>query len=170
MRWIGALVVLISMTVGGFEWSRRLTLRSKQIRELTTALQMFEAEVMFGHTPLKDVTTKLSATLSKPVARIFSEFAARLTAGNIEAKTAWEESLNKHWAETSMKEKEKEALLQFGQTLGQHGRFEQQKYIQLTLAHLKAEEIDARDEQQKYERMAKSLGFLGGLLAIIVMI
>ncbi|MDE8618126.1 stage III sporulation protein SpoAB, partial [Listeria monocytogenes] len=47
MRWLGAVFILVSLTAVGFEWSRRLSDRSRQIRQLTTALQMLEAEVMY---------------------------------------------------------------------------------------------------------------------------
>ncbi|MBM7633657.1 stage III sporulation protein SpoIIIAB [Geomicrobium sediminis] len=170
MRWIGAIILLVGMTAIGFEWARRLSQRSKQIRELTTALQHFEAEVMYGHTPLIHVANRISSTVSSPLSQFFKDFGTRLKEGNHDVQSAWQESIAINWDKTAMKIKEKEALLQFGQTLGQHGRYEQQKYIQLTLTHLRAEEINAREEQLRYERMAKSLGFLGGLLAIIVMI
>lgn len=60
-------------------------------------------------------------------------------------------------------------MKQFGETLGRHDRISQQKQILLTLAHLEREEVDAHEKQAKYERMAKSLGFLSGLLLIILL-
>ncbi|WP_342803847.1 stage III sporulation protein SpoIIIAB [Listeria monocytogenes] len=170
MRWLGAVFILVSLTAVGFEWSRRLSDRSRQIRQFTTALQMLEAEVMYGHTPLPVVSRKLENTLKEPLSLIFSTFAHLLENESIDGNDAWERSIDEHWSENALRHKEKEVLLQFGQTLGQHGREEQQKYIQLTLAHLRTEEFEAIEEQRKYEKMAKSLGFLGGLLAIIVMI
>ncbi|MBB6448919.1 stage III sporulation protein AB [Geomicrobium halophilum] len=170
MRWFGAIFILLSMTAIGFEWARRLSGRSRQIRQLTTALQLLEAEVMYGHTPLPVIARKLERTFNQPLSLLFSTFASDLEQESIDVKEAWAKSIEANWSSTALRHKEKEALLQFGQTLGQHGRDEQQKYIQLTLAHLRAEEVEAREEQRKYERMAKSLGFLGGLLAIIVII
>lgn len=37
------------------------------------------------------------------------------------------------------------------------------------MAHLKAEEQHARDDQARYEKMCKSLGILGGALLVILM-
>lgn len=170
MRWLGALFVLISLTAVGFEWSRRLSGRSRQIRQFTTALQILEAEVIYGHTPLPVISRKLEKTLRPPLSQIFSTFANILETESTDVKDAWDRSIEWNWPSTALRHKEKETLLQFGQTLGRHGRDEQRKYIQLTLAHLRSEEYEAIEEQRKYEKMAKSLGFLGGLLAIIVMI
>ncbi|AXF54783.1 stage III sporulation protein SpoIIIAB [Salicibibacter kimchii] len=170
MRWLGALLVLVSLTAVGFDWARRLSGRSRQIRQLSTALQMLEAEVMYGHTPLPVISRKLEQTLESPLSRIFATFAHVLETESTDVKEAWDRSIEWHWSSTALRHKEKEALFQFGQTLGRHGREEQRKYIQLTLAHLRSEEFEAIEDQRKYEKMAKSLGFLGGLLAIIVMI
>jgi stage III sporulation protein AB len=40
----------------------------------------------------------------------------------------------------------------------------------LALTHLEREEADAYERQSKYEKMVKSLGFLSGLLLIILLI
>jgi stage III sporulation protein AB len=60
-------------------------------------------------------------------------------------------------------------MSQFGATLGQHDREHQQKQIRLTLNHLEREEGDAIESQNRYEKMLKSLGFLTGLLIVILM-
>ena len=54
--------------------------------------------------------------------------------------------------------------------LGKSDKYHQQKQILLTLAHLEREESEAIDLQGKYEKMMKSLGFLSGLLLIILLI
>ena len=69
----------------------------------------------------------------------------------------------------SFKKHEFEIMKQFGETLGRHDRFSQQKHILLTLTHLEREETEASDKQAKYEKMVKSVGFLSGLLLIILL-
>ena len=59
-------------------------------------------------------------------------------------------------------------MKQFGETLGRHDRFPA-KTNMLTLTHLEREETEARDKQMKYEKMVKSIGFLSGLLLIILL-
>lgn len=64
---------------------------------------------------------------------------------------------------------EYEVLKQFGETLGIHDRISQQKHIKLALTHLEASEADAEQAQAKNEKMIKSLGFLAGLLLILLL-
>ena len=85
-------------------------------------------------------------------------------------RDAWEESLKEIWGKTALKKGEFEIMKQFGETLGRHDRVSQQKQIMLTLTHLEREENEARDRQFKYEKMVKNIGFLTGLLLIILLL
>ncbi|MDP4169131.1 MAG: stage III sporulation protein SpoIIIAB [Bacillota bacterium] len=170
IKLIGAIFIIISTTWTGFEASRHLSERPKQLRQLKSALQSLEAEIMYGHTPLHEAARRLASQLSKPLSWFFESFAKKLTDTETTVKDAWELSLKEVWKLTALKQAEFEVMKQFGETLGRHDRHSQQKQIILTLTHLEREEADARDKQDKYEKMVKSLGFLTGLLLIILLI
>jgi stage III sporulation protein AB len=169
MKVIGALFIIVATTWTGFEASRHLSERPRQLRLLKSALQSLEAEIMYGHTPLHEAARRLSSQLAKPISWFFESFAKKLTNSDTTVKDAWEESLREIWKLTALKQSEFEIMKQFGETLGRHDRLSQQKHIMLTLSHLEREEIEARDSQAKYEKMVKSLGFLSGLLLIILL-
>ncbi|MBP2240834.1 stage III sporulation protein AB [Cytobacillus eiseniae] len=169
MKIIGAAFIIISTTWAGYEASRHLNDRPRQLRQLKSALQSLEAEIMYGHTPLHEAARRLSEQLSKPLSAFFDTFAKKLTFSETTVKDAWEQSLKEIWKQTALKQGEFEIMKQFGETLGRHDRLSQQKQIMLTLAHLEREEMDAYDKQAKYEKMVKSLGFLSGLLLIILL-
>jgi len=166
---IGAIFILAATTIIGFEVSRRFSDRPRQLRTLRSALQSLEAEIMYGHTPLHEASRRLASQLPKPIANFFDAFAKKLTDTETTVKEAWEKSLREVWKLTALKQAEFEILKQFGETLGRHDRFSQQKHILLTLSHLEREEANAVDAQVKYEKMVKSLGFLTGLLLIILL-
>lgn len=170
IKMMGAIIIIVATTWAGFEASRHLHERPKQLRLLKSALQSLEAEIMYGHTPLHEASRRLGSQLNKPLSWFFETFAKKLTETETTVKEAWEESLTEVWKLTAFKQGELEIMKQFGQTLGQHDRISQQKQIQLTLTHLEREEADAQEKQMKYERMVKSLGFLLGLLLVILLI
>jgi len=169
MKIIGAIFIIIATTWAGFEVARHLNERPRQLRQLKSALQSLEAEIMYGHTPLHEAARRLSTQFTKPISTFFASFGKRLTNSETTVKDAWEESLKEVWKLTAFKQGEFEIMKQFGETLGRHDRHSQQKQIRLTLAHLEREEADAYDRQAKYEKMVKSLGFLSGLLLIILL-
>ncbi|ANB56094.1 stage III sporulation protein AB [Anoxybacillus sp. B7M1] len=170
MKWIGALLILLATTWTGFETANRLSERPRQLRQLKTALQALEAEIMYGHTPLSEAALHLANQLPLPLSRFFQQFAETLQTGETSVKEAWQESLQSIWGATALKHGEFEVMKQFGETLGQYDRMAQQKQIALAIVHLEREEQDALEKKARYEKMAKSLGLLTGLLIIILLI
>ncbi|CAM3801228.1 stage III sporulation protein SpoIIIAB [Mesobacillus zeae] len=166
---MGAALIIAASTWMGIEASRHFSERPKQLRLLKSALQSLEAEIMYGHTPLHEASRRLSAQLPKPLSVLFADFSARLTNSETTVSAAWRESLEEVWKETALRQGEFEIMKQFGETLGRHDKMSQQKQIQLAISHLQREEGDAFEKQTKYEKMVKSLGFLSGLLLIILL-
>ncbi len=170
MKMIGAGLILFATTWVGFEYAKKLRERPQQLRQLKVALQSLEAEMMYGLTPLATASERIALQMSKPISFLFERFAKKLDAEQTTAYEAWQAALQDIWIFTSLLESEREILLQFGATLGQHDREQQKKHITLALAHLEREEVEAREKQNRYERMFKSLGFLTGLLIVILML
>lgn len=170
MKLIGAIIILTATTWVGFELAKRLSERPRQLRHLKSALQSLEAEIMYGMTPLAEACINLSRQLPKPISYLFERFSHHLLNKEESVDKAWVESLEETWHFTALCQTEFEILRQFGATLGQHDRTSQQKQIILAISHLEREEGDARESQQRYEKMIKSLGFLSGLLIILLMV
>jgi stage III sporulation protein AB len=170
IKMIGALLIIVATTWTGFEMAKQLSERPRQLRALKSALQSLEAEIMYGHTPLHEAARRLASQLSDPIASFFAGFSKKLTDTETTVKDAWQESLQEIWAATALKKSEFEIMKQFGETLGRHDRYSQQKQILLTLTHLEREEVEAREKQIRYEKMVKSIGFLSGLLLIILLL
>jgi stage III sporulation protein AB len=74
------------------------------------------------------------------------------------------------WPNTAMGVPEREVMIDFGKTLGLSDRQDQLQHLKMAIANLKVEENHARDEQVRYEKMCKTLGFLAGALLVILMI
>lgn len=169
ISWIGAIAILSATTITGFEWAKRVRERPKRLRELKVTLQALEAEIMYGSTPLNEAFQHIGKPLKEPLSAFFLNISDLLNQGEHSVKEAWESQLLLLAKETSFKSGEIEVLRQFGSTLGRHDKEHQQKQIQLTLAHLNREEKEARDIQERYEKMCKSLGVLMGLLIVILL-
>ena len=167
---MGAILILAITTWGGFEFSKSYSDRTRQLRHFRNSLQALEAEIMYGHVPLSEAAARLSKQMPKPVARFWGDFSAQLGEQDATVKTAWEKSLKASGPFLALRKAELEILAQFGETLGRHDRFQQQKQIILAMTHLEREEEEAVQSQMKYEKMVKSLGFLSGLLIIILLL
>ncbi|MBW5446784.1 stage III sporulation protein AB [Cohnella sp. CFH 77786] len=171
MQWAGAMLVLFAGTMIGFMQAARFAARPRQIRQLLHALQRLETEIQYGQTPLPAALSRLSGIVPPPVSGLFAEISADLSVrSGITVRESWERAIEAGWSRTAMKRPEREALARLGATLGGSGREDQLKHVRLAMLQLQAEEAAARDEQQRYEKMSRSLGMLGAALVVILML
>ncbi|MGD6815572.1 stage III sporulation protein SpoIIIAB [Metabacillus sp. 84] len=170
VKLIGAVMILFASTWIGFEIAGRFGKRTRLLRELKVALQSLEAEIVFSQKPIKAAASDLAGQLEQPLSHFFSQFSSILSGGGKNTKAAWEESLEQLAASSTLQKNELEVMRQFGETLGRHDLISQQKHIKLAMVHLEREETEAADRQNRYERMIKSIGFLSGLLLVIVLL
>ncbi len=68
-----------------------------------------------------------------------------------------------------MGEEEKGIVLKLCQVLGSSNRSDQLHHLDLAQENLQMEENKAREEQETYEKMVKTLGVLSGALLVILM-
>ncbi|MBB6692974.1 stage III sporulation protein AB [Cohnella xylanilytica] len=171
IKLIGAVLVLFAGTMIGFAQAARFAERPKQIRSLLHALQRLETEIGYGQTPLPDALHRMSLAIPPPLSAMFAGIAAELRSGSgSTVGEVWEKALTAGWASTSMRAGEKEAMLRLGATLGGSGKEDQLKHVRLAALQLQSEEATAREEQQRYEKLCRSLGVLGAALVVILMV
>lgn len=170
IRMIGALLILFASTASGMLIARRYRNRPREIRQWRSALQSIEAEIAYGRVPIEEMAGHLSGQLPHPLASFFERLQKKMKTYDRPLQEAWAETIEQFWPETALKKAEKEVLLQFGSTLGTQDAENQKKHIQLALAHLEREESEARTAQAANEKMMRSLGFLAGLLLVLLFI
>ncbi|MCZ8520651.1 MULTISPECIES: stage III sporulation protein SpoIIIAB [Paenibacillus] len=170
LKLLGAALVLLAGTLFGFHQASQLARRPKQIADLIRLLQRLESEILYGFTPLPEALRRTGGTCAAPVGTLFLEAAGELERSTGQSAAGiWHKAVTRSWRATSMKASEREVLLQLGHTLGLTDREDQVKHLRLAVSQLQGESDTARDEQQRYERMWKSLGVLMGALAVILM-
>jgi stage III sporulation protein AB len=174
LKFAGILLILFAGTMIGFVQAARYAARPRQIRQLLHALQRLETEISYGQTHLPEALTRISGLVQKPLSYLFAAIARSLSSETAESgetvRDCWEKAIIAYWPSTAMRNAEKDALLRLGSTLGGSGREDQLKHIRLAMIQLQAEESTARDDQQRYEKLSRSLGMLGAALVVILMV
>lgn len=170
LKLIGAMLVLIAGTAFGFQQAARYADRAVQLRQLLQVLQRLETEIGYGHTPLADALERSAAGRDGPVAALLTAAAGRLRAGGPAFRDCWRETIESGWRDTALRDPERAAVLGLGDALGISDRMDQIKHIRLAAAALQAEEATARDEQVRYGKMWRSLGFMAAALVVILMV
>ncbi|WP_042223482.1 stage III sporulation protein SpoIIIAB [Oceanobacillus manasiensis] len=170
MQWIGALLLVMTSTWVGFDWSNKLSNRPKHIRQVKNALQILEAEILYSQLPLHEAFSVIASQIPSPTSKFFDYLYEELQHDKRDLFYVWEQAIEVLTKYSSIGSNEQEILKQFGRTLGQHDFHQQQKHIQLTLSHLERELEEARDHHLKYGKMAKSLGVLCGLFVVLLLL
>ncbi|MET3684303.1 stage III sporulation protein AB [Alkalibacillus flavidus] len=170
MKWIGALLILLTCTWVGLDIANYYRKRPRQLRDLLQALQIMEAEIVYAKQPIHLIFQYISTQLPYPVGFIFQTLADRCDEPQQSLDALWTEVICHQWHFTAMKEKERNIMVQFGQSLGRHNVEQQQKQIQLARVHLQHELEDALEEDKRFSNMYRILGVLSGLLFVLILI
>lgn len=170
MKWIGALLFISISTWLGFQWSNTLNKRPTHIIQLKNALQILEAEMLYSQLPLLEAFIVISHQIPTPMNSFFHQLGKEFDEQNDGFNEHWASSVDTLMENSSLSNNEREILIQFGKTLGQHDFIQQQKHILLATTHLDRELDDARDKQLRYGKMAKNIGFLFGLFIVLLLI
>ncbi|CAM5792624.1 MULTISPECIES: stage III sporulation protein SpoIIIAB [Brevibacillus] len=170
VKLIGAVLILFSASMVGWQIGRFYAYRPVQLRALLVGLQMLETEIVYGLTPLQPALLKVGNRLPTEIGQLFQTAAGSLREERAQnADEALRLAIDRHWQQTSLRKQERDVLTSLGQVLGSSDREDQQKHLRLAVTHLRGLEEEARAEQNRYEKMYKSLGFLCGLLVVILM-
>jgi stage III sporulation protein AB len=168
---VGSLVVVLSCSFLGFILSRDCSRRPQQLRELQTLLQMFENQINYLSDVLIEAFERVSRVGNSETGSIFGRAAEILgNEGAQSAASAWEQAVRQGIRRTALNREDEEVLIGFGKMLGSTDLDGQIKNIRLTMEALRMQEKKAEESRIKNETMYKSLGILGGIAVVIVLL
>ncbi len=105
---------------------------------------------------------------------MMSAFAKRVfdTQENMEftLNKAWEKSLSEFREQWALHQEEWDILLSLGEVLGKTDKAGQKSYIELVRIKFDLQEKKAESDRTQKEKLYKSLGVLGGLATVLVLI
>jgi len=170
IKLFGIMLVLLSGTMIGFQQASRYTARTVQLRQLVQALHRLETEIGYGHTPLPAALMRASGGLKGPVGDLFRSAAERLDGSDLSFQECWTAAVEEDWRRTALRGEERTATLRLGGVLGISDKEDQLKHLRIAALQIQAEEQTARDEQARFGKMWRSLGFLAAALVVILMV
>lgn len=169
LKILGAVLVITAATLSGWIQARQYANRPTQIRKLILALRRLQTEIMYGFTPLPDALQRIGEQSGDPIKSIFTGASTAMNPPfNRTAQDSLQAAIESNWKYTAMKAAEKDVLNQLSFTLGTSDRKDQLGHIATAVRQLESEEAAAREEQNRYEKMFKSLGLLCGAFIVIL--
>jgi len=167
----GSVIVILSCSFIGVILSRDCVRRPAQLRELQGILQMFENQISYLCNVITEAFEKIAMVGGSEVCIFFTGTVEILREEKtITASQAWERAVTQCIRKTALNKEDMEILLAFGKLLGNTDVEGQIGNIRLTLEQLKLQEKKAEESRKKNESMYRSLGILGGLAVVTVLL
>lgn len=168
---LGSCLLIIGFGTIGIIIGKNYSLRPMQIRYLQNALRMLETEILYGLTPLPRALERIAKHTNYPINKLCFNTAFYLVNNQgITAGEAWEEALKQLKNESALLPEDLDALLNFGKSLGDSDKDEQEKNLQLVQAHLKTLEYKAEKLKEKNQKLCQYFGFSLGIILVLIFI
>ncbi|HHV96210.1 MAG TPA: stage III sporulation protein AB [Clostridiaceae bacterium] len=171
LKIIGSILVIGGSCVIGFTLSSAYSKRPVQLKILQSLIQMLGNEIRFMSSIITDAFERIGRSIDNPVASFFTNALEYLNnEESINIAQAWERAIYENMGKTALNKEDAEILISFGKMLGNSDIQGQLKNIEYTLQQLNLQQLKAEEAMKKYETMYKTLGILGGALAVILLI
>ncbi len=158
--------IFIISTYIGITISKKYSSRVKELKELLSALNMFEEKIKFTYEPIPDVFFEISQNCSANIGKIFEESSYNMKM--MSAGLAWEKAIDE--SNTKLTKDDKEILRNLAKMLGKTDLDGQVSEIRLTKKFLETKLQDAQLEKSKNEKLFKTLGVTCGLAIVIILV
>ncbi|MEW6424231.1 MAG: stage III sporulation protein SpoIIIAB [Bacillota bacterium] len=170
LKLVGALVIILSCGLIGVMIARSYSLRPADLRNLQAALQMLETEINYAATPLAEALRSIAARADKRVTPLFASALAELrTTPGCTAREAWEKALKTFYPQTALLKSDLAILSNLGRALGISDRQDQTRHLRLAIDQIGAEIDRAQNEAARHVKLWNYLGFLGGLIIVLLL-
>ena len=171
LKIIGSIIVVTASSFIGCFLSKDCSKRPLQLKILQGLIQMLENEIRFLSSYIPDAFKRIYESVDSPAAEFFKATIENLNNdSSLNASQAWEMAISKNIYKTALNGEDRDTLVNFGKMLGNSDLEGQIKNIEFVLHQLSLQEKKAEETKRKNETLYKTLGFLGGIAVVLVLI
>lgn len=167
----GAILVVAASSGLGFSLSNRLKARLNTLEQLKRMIFLLKGEILYANAPLEEAFERVGGKTGGFLGDMFVAVSKRIADQRGEPFfTMWKEEILKMGKESPLSDKDRQELSSFGEHLGYLDSQMQERTILLYLEQLDLSISYLRDNQKEKSRLYTSLGVMGGLFLVIVML
>lgn len=171
LKLCGAVCVMAATVLAGLYYGSFETYRTNDLQEMKKALAILKAEIAFSMTPLPEAFANIAGRTQSPIAGIFTELTGRLTQNRRERiEDIWRDCLLADARKTYFNKEDIAAFISFGRTLGYLDKDMQTAGIMVTIGYIDSAVAALAETRAKNKKLFGSLGVLGGLLTVVILL
>ncbi|MDR2649779.1 MAG: stage III sporulation protein AB [Clostridiales bacterium] len=167
----GAVLVCLSSTLLGLYFASLDSFRASDLNEWKKALLILRSQIAFAAVPLPEAMSTAAERVGAQVSKALAEFAEQLSnRDSADIYTTWRKTLHENTRGSYLKSEDWEWLGDFGKTLGFLDKAMQLNSIDMTISYLDGKTKMLSAQSEKNRKMFGSLGILGGMLTVVILV
>lgn len=170
MKIVGCVLVITICMLIGRTMADGYIARVKNLQEFITALSLLRSKIAFGQEVLEVSFLDIGLSCDNKVGKIFNEVALELKSTNIPVSEIWTNKIEECFRNLDFSFEDEKVLIDFGNMLGRGSIDDEVRNINLAVERLKTQLENATENRNKYAKLYRTIGGIGGTaLAIILM-
>ncbi|MCL2564289.1 MAG: stage III sporulation protein AB [Defluviitaleaceae bacterium] len=166
---LGAVLIIGSSTMWGAYMAAKSYFRLRDLREMKRAFGILISEIDYAQSPLEEAAVNIAIKCSLPIKGIFENFSKGLS-GKVNVWELWSETIENSQKDSYFSTEDMEVFKSFGKTLGYLDREMQLRNIEMQIDYINQKTDELEKTWEKSRKMYLSLGALGGVMAVILLI
>lgn len=170
MKIIGCVLVITICMLIGRTLAGGYIDRVKNLQEFITALSLLRSKIAFGQEILEISFLDIAMSCQSKIGKIFNEVALELNSSNIPVSEIWGNKIEEHFSNLDFNFEDEKILTDFGNSLGKGSIDEEIRNINLAVERLRTQLDNAMIEKNKYAKLYRTIGGIGGTALAIILI
>ena len=170
LQYLADMTVILGCGYLGVLYGAKTDRRIRELENLEQMLTQLMFNISFLSLPLAEAIRRTAQSQQGSIRYLLEQVTGLLdTYPHITMREAWAESIRACRGGLSLNPEDLYALESFAENIGMGDCENAKSNIQLTLARLKLNCEQAREKKQKDGKLCKSLGFLSGILIVLLL-
>jgi len=169
LKFAGAGLVMVSAIMWGLYMASKEIFRLKDLREMKRALDILASEIEYAMNQLDEAAMNISSKCAEPVKGIFENFSRNINILN-NVGQAWSQAVESCAESSYFNPPDLDMMSDFSKTLGYLDKNMQINSISMQLDYINSQIDKLEGSWEKSRKMYLSLGSLGGILIVVLLI
>ncbi len=171
LKIMGSVMVVLAGLGMGFFFSENLNCQNRQLKQLKKMVLLLRGEMNYHHTYLSKACCDVSGKTEEPFRSVLN-YAAKQADKNTECSFAqiWEDATDRFLKQSALSTEQIQKIKELGTTMGYLDIETQNSGFRLFLEQLDMEIEENNERRKKDGKVYKYLGFMGGVIVVLIII
>lgn len=171
VKWIGMALVFISCSGIGIMYSMIYKQRVEELLEWKKGITLLKSEIEFSLTPLSEAFETIGKRLEGEIKKVFVALSLLLKENPHYAMDKIDDKIIKGlFSEACLNEKDTQKLMSFIKNLGLKDKESQMNHLSLHIKNIEQDVETAKRDEEKNNKLFKTLGVLSGIFIVVIFI